>query len=103
MLAALKDNPTQYLQDFPDIVSQITETQRVGLQKFVAFVGDHPGTFLAWLACNRPVIVVLCCLIVSSSSFSSSVDWFAYFAHYLLVLWLFFLESKNRPDVQKCA
>ena len=50
MLAALKDNPTQYLQDVPDIVSQITKTQRVGLQKFVAFVGDHPGTFLSWPA-----------------------------------------------------
>ena len=50
MLAALKDNPTQYLQDVPYIVSQITKTQRVGLQKFVAFVGDHPGTFLSWPA-----------------------------------------------------
>ena len=47
MLAALKDNPTKYLQDVPYIVSQITKTQRVGLQKFVAFVGDHPGTFLS--------------------------------------------------------
>ena len=47
MLAALKDNPTHYLQDVPAIASQITATQRAGLEKFVAFVGDHPGTFLA--------------------------------------------------------
>jgi hypothetical protein len=42
MLAALKDNPTKYLMGQPDIVSQITPEQRVGIQKFKAFIGDHP-------------------------------------------------------------
>jgi hypothetical protein len=42
MLAALKDNPTEYLMGQPDIVSQITPEQRVGIQKFKAFIADHP-------------------------------------------------------------
>ena len=41
-LAALKDNPTKYLMGQPDIVSQITPEQRVGIQKFKAFIADHP-------------------------------------------------------------
>ena len=64
MLAALTDSLTHYLLDVPDIVSQITEAQQVGLQKFLALVGDYLSTFPVWPICFRHVVIpiLLCSL-----------------------------------------
>ena len=81
-----EDSLTHYLLDVPDIVSQITEAQQVGLQSCIAFVNEHPCTFPVWPVCLRPVVIpIAVSIFICLSSF--------FFSFLMLILLLHLLCS----------